>query len=757
MAIRAFERVTELRAGARTESFQISDRAARGKRWAGLAGCVSALALLLAGSLLSTSPADAASSRHAKRSHRSDTAAVSHHKQTRTAARTKRRNAARAASSRRAGSSAAKATKPELSGELGVLQQAIALARKGKLADASTLAKSLSDPAAQKLVEWVALRDGDSQARFDRYEAFIRANPDWPNASLRRRAEARLWQERRDGPTVRGFIGEQPMGAMGRLALARVLMSDGDRAAAEQEVRAAWRSGELSAEIEAAALDTFDGVLTRADHTARMNRRIGKKDFGGAMRAARRLGDGAVSIVKACSSTESKSSNARKLLDAVPSEARDDLGYKLCRIQSLLQNDGVTAATQVALSAAADDLQHQDTDEWWRKRRTLARKLLDLGDAKAAYAVASSAAAPDNPFYRADAHFMAGWIALRFLDDPAAALKHFAHIDEGSTNPIVLARAGYWRGRAYEAAGQTDQMRANYQAAARHSTAYYGQLARERLGLGEPELRTPPEPAHATSLEVLRAAELLYTLGERETALSFLTGFADQSDDAPGIAAIASLAARNNDARAVLLVGKAGLARGLPFDVYAFPDIGVPHYKPIGPSLDRSLVYSIVRTESEFNQRDVSPAKAVGLMQITPEAGRDTAKRFGVSYDWKRLVNDPVYNTQMGAGELAALLKDYRGSYIMSFAGYNAGRGRVQEWVARYGDPRDAKVDAVDWVERIPFSETRNYVQRVMENLQVYRVRFGEGANAATLEPDLSGKAAQATNSDRQAREATAR
>ena len=168
---------------------------------------------------------------------------------------------------------------------------------------------------------------------------------------------------------------------------------------------------------------------------------------------------------------------------------------------------------------------------------------------------------------------------------------------------------------------------------------------------------------------------------------------------------------------------------------YAFPDIGLPPYSAIGPQLDRCIVYSIARTESGFDQRDMSPAKAVGLMQVTPEAGRDTAKRFGVAYDWNRLVSDPVYNTQMGAAELAALLQEYRGSYIMAFAGYNAGRGQVQQWVAQHGDPRDPKVDAVDWVERIPFAETRNYVQRVMENLQVYCARFG--ARTATIEPNL--------------------
>ena len=150
---------------------------------------------------------------------------------------------------------------------------------------------------------------------------------------------------------------------------------------------------------------------------------------------------------------------------------------------------------------------------------------------------------------------------------------------------------------------------------------------------------------------------------------------------------------------------------------YAFPEIGLPTYTPIAPAIEHCMVYSVVRTESAFDQRDTSPANAVGLMQVTPEAGRDTAKRFGVTYDWQRLVSDPVYNTQMGTAEISGLLKEYTGSYLMTFAGYNAGRGRVRQWVAQHGDPRDPNVDAVDWVERIPMAETRNYVQRVMENL----------------------------------------
>ena len=497
-------------------------------------------------------------------------------------------------------------------------------------------------------------------------------------------------------------------------------------------------------------LDAFHDVLSRADNVARMDRRLGAKDFGAAMRAAKRVGDAQVAIVKACAAAEAKSAKGGALLDAVSANARQDLGYELCRLHWLMRNDApgsnlhgrivtlkpdIAAAVKLALAGSQEDLQRQDTDEWWRERRVLARKLIDLGDAATAYQVVRHSALPANPYYRAEFHFMAGWIALRFFADPAKALKHFSHVDEGATDPIVLARAAYWRGRAAEAAGHLDEMRAQYEAAARYPTAYYGQLARARLGLGDVMLHPPLRSVDVDASEVLHAAQMLYAIGERDLFLNFVSDFAAESNDVSLIAGLGKLTAHYHDAQAMLLVGKTALARGFAMDEYAFPEIGVPAFRPIGFQLDRCIIYSIVRTESAFDEHDMSPAKAVGLMQVTPAAGRDTAKRFGVTYDWDRLVFDPVYNTQMGAAEVAALLKEYRGSYIMTFAGYNAGRGRVQQWVAQHGDPRDPKVDTVDWVERIPFAETRNYVQRVMENLLVYRARFG--ASTAITEPNL--------------------
>jgi soluble lytic murein transglycosylase len=700
----------------------------------------------------------------------SDALALSRHKESHQAkkadatARTPRPHKTAARKDKRPHAAAAARTKPApvhdesppqataapLTGDLAAVRQAIDLARKAKTSEATAVEKSIGDPAAQKLVEWFILRHPDANANFNRYAAFIADNPTWPGmGSMRRRAEGHLWYEKSSAATVHSFTGDRPATAKGRLALARVLLAEGDRDGAGRLVRETWRSDELSDRSEADVLDNFRDLLGRDDDRARMDRRIGAKDLSGAMRVARRLGDDDIAIVKACAA--GNETKALGLLDGVATESRKDLGYVLCRIKWMMRHDRFEDATRLVLAASPDTMAFQDTDEWWRQRRVLARKLLDLGKFPEAYQIVHDAALPANENYRAESHFLPGWIALRYLNDPATARAHFAHVDEGAVNPIVLARANYWRGRAAEAAGDKVAMRAFYEAAARHSTAYYGQLARAKLGLDGIELRIPPpqfDPANTQALsdERVRAADMLYTLGERDLVLSFVVDLAEQSQDAAALVALGELTGRRNDARAMLEIGKAALGRGLALDLYAFPTIGIPQHSPIGPQIDRSVIYSVARTESAFDQRDRSPANAVGLMQVTPEAGRDTAKRFGVTYDWDRMVSDPVYNTQMGAAELSALLREYRGCHIMTFAGYNAGRGRVQEWVKAYGDPRDPNVDPVDWVERIPIAETRNYVQRVMENLQIYRVRF-ETAVPVMADADRQRGTAQEANS----------
>jgi soluble lytic murein transglycosylase len=619
------------------------------------------------------------------------------------------------------------------------LENVIELVRKHQPADATQAEAAISDPVAQKLAEWIVLRSNDNGASVERYRAFMAANPSWPSQSfLRRRLEAALWDDRRDDATVWSwFQNESPLSAKGKFALARTMLARGDKANAERLVRDAWRNDSMSEDTENTALDLFGALLTPGDHKARMDLLLYGSEHEAALRAAKRLGAAQVALAKARIAAYRKASNTRALLEAVPRELHGDAGYIFSKIQLLRREEKFAEAAQLMLTAPRDPARLYNVDEWWIERRLLSRKMLDVGEHRTAYLIARDAALPARDIYKTEQEFTAGWIALRFLTDPATAAQHFARIGVGSANPTTLARAGYWQGRAAEAAGRSQEAHAAYIQAAAQSTSYYGQLARAKLGLPQIELNGVPAARGRgiERLEIVRAVQLLYELDEREIAIPI---FADMGEngDPDALVGLGELASRNSDARGMLLMGKAALNRGLPFDFYAYPVTGIPPFKAIGPEVEQSIIYAITRQESAFNPNDVSPAQAYGLLQVTPDAGRYVCKKYSAGFDLRRLKSDPVYNAALGAAELGGLIEDYRGSYIMTFAAYNAGRGSVKKWIDRYGDPRDPKVDAVDWVELIPFSETRNYVQRIMENLQVYRARFG-GGTRLQIEADL--------------------
>ncbi len=623
--------------------------------------------------------------------------------------------------------------------DLGALENVIELIRKHKPSDATQIEAGITDPVARKLAEWIILRSDDNGASVERYRAFIAANPSWPSQTfLRRRGEAALWDDHRDDATVLAwFENERPLSAKGRFALARVLLARGDRAKAEQLVREAWRTDSMSESVEEKALEVFGALLSPGDQKARMDYLLYGREQDAGLRAAKRLGSAEVALARARIAADRKSSNLRALLEKVPRELHSDPGYLFARIQLLRREEKFAEAARLMLSAPRDPNRLYNVDEWWIERRLLARKMIDVGEYRTAYLIARDAALPTRDIYKTEQEFTAGWIALRFLRDPSTAAQHFARIGVGSVNPTALARAGYWQGRAAEAAGHVQEARRAYAAAAEHSTSYYGQLARAKLGLPQIELRGVPgsRSRGVERLEIVRAVQLLYALDEGDIAIPI---FADMGEngDPDAVLGLGELASRQGDARGMLLAGKAALNRGLPFDFYAYPVSGIPPFKSIGPDVERSIVYAIARQESAFNPSVVSPAHAYGLMQVTPDAGKYVCKKYGASFDLQRLKNEPAYNAALGAAELGGLIEDYRGSYIMTFAAYNAGRGSVRKWIERYGDPRDPKVDAVDWVELIPFSETRNYVQRIMENLQVYRARFG-GGSKLQIEADL--------------------
>ena len=623
--------------------------------------------------------------------------------------------------------------------DLTAVKQAIALLHKGRGDEASNIEKTIIDPVARKLVEWIILRSDDTTVDFSRYASFIAANPSWPSIiTLRYHAEAALWEQQVDPQTVIGYFAtEPPLSAKGNFALARAWLVKGDSGRAFAAVRTAWRHTGFSEELEGQARARFSGLITPADDKARMDARLYVGDDEAAMRAAQHLDAANVAIAKARAAVNSKAGDAKDLLAAVPSQAQHDPGYIFSLIQYLRRTNEIKDAAQWMLAAPHDPNELINTDQWWIERRLIARKLLDLGEARTAYEIADGAAPPSTENNRAEQQFTAGWIALEFLHEPALALPHFARVADGVVNPITLGRSYYWQGRAAQMLGREQEARSYYETAARYPTGYYGQLARSKLRLDDltPHEFAPP-PASRRPLELARAFEILYAVDQPDMVAGMAADLGDKSTDVAGLASLAEITAHHNDARATLLIGKSALGRGLPFARYAFPDFGVPNYRQIGPQVERCVVFSIVRQESAFNPRVISSARALGLMQVTPAAGRNTARKFKVPFDVRRLLGDTTYNAQLGTAELGDDIGSFRGSYILAFVAYNAGPGRAKQWIEQYGDPRNPKVDPIDWIERIPISETRNYVERVLENMQVYRARL-DNSSKLLIEADL--------------------
>jgi len=615
-------------------------------------------------------------------------------------------------------------------GDADYLPAVLKAYRSGDWTEAAILKAKLSGPAASALTEWFAIRGG-IPVGFDRMASFRRDYPDWPvTTRLRRIAEEALVAERKPSSVIRAFFGEQPpLTAAGRIALAFALKADGLEEEANAQIRHAWREDTFGPETESRILDRFPGVLTQADHRFRMERFLLKENWGAATRAAERAGKDYLTLVKARMGLFQGKKKAEKAFAAVPAALRKDPSYLFSRALYLRRSNNFAEAAAVIQQAPRDHEQRVDGDEWWAEQRRIARELLDKGDAKTAYEVARHHSA-ESPAQQIEAEFHAGWIALRFLDDPKAAGEHFATVAKTASTPISIARVAYWQGRAAEAAGAEADARRFYERAADKPTTYYGQLAMSKLGqkvsLRTVDPLTADERRAFDALTPVKAVKLLHEIGEEDLALSLYGDLAQHLDDPGQLDALAALATSERNPRAVLTIGKIATQRGLPLDAHAYPLSAIPDFEPVGDEVEPAMVYAIARQESAFNPKAVSSAGARGLMQLMPATAKRTAQRFGVGFDLDRLVEDPSYNAKLGAAHLGELLEDWKGSHILAFASYNAGGGNVMKWIKAYGDPRKPGVDVVDWIERIPFYETRNYVQRVMENLLVYRERLND-------------------------------
>jgi soluble lytic murein transglycosylase len=623
---------------------------------------------------------------------------------------------------------------PDLTG----LREAIAFYKANDLAHGDEAAKTAKDDLVQLTLEWAALRSLPHEAGFARLQRFGAAHPDWPALGwLRHRAEEVLYADHRDKAVVEAFFASTPpQTPLGKLALAQALAADGREPEAQKLVRSLWREAELTPSLETKIRTDFGTYLEKSDYKSRADHLLYTEDIGTAMRAAALAGPDVLALAKMRAAVINEEASD-KLFQQVPTPLKADPGYLFAQIQKLRRTDKIKEAVAMMLSAPRDPERLVNGDEWWVERRLLSRKSLDQGDARTAYRLCDEHSAQSNEM-KIEAEFHAGWIALRFLNDPARAAPHFASAAQIAATPMSIARAAYWQGRTAEAASSDDAMtRAEgfYEKAAAYPSTYYGQLARLRLKPATLPASTPggseiPVEARATSADAVRVVALLFAAGEKDLATTLAAESAQHLKEEAQVLALADVVAKQRDAHLSLMIGKLASQRGIALDQLAFPTYGIPDFEPLQNSADRSVIYSVARQESAFDPKALSHAGAMGLMQMIASTAKQTARRAGLAFDPNRLLADSTFNAQLGAAHLGALLAEQRGSFILTFAAYNAGGKRVKQWIDAYGDPRTPGVDPIDWVERIPFTETRNYVQRVLENLAVYQARFN-GINAA--------------------------
>jgi len=422
----------------------------------------------------------------------------------------------------------------------------------------------------------------------------------------------------------------------------------------------------------------------------------------------------------------------------VPLDLADDEGLIYERVRWRRRAGFTDSAIDLLEAEQPDVLVHPEA--WWTERHILARRLFEAGEYERAYRLAGGHRQPDG-FPRSQAEWLAGWLALGFLDDPEAAFGHFQTLYRTVGSPISLARGAYWSGRALGAMGRMEEAERWYRLAAEHPSAFYGQLAAGRLGLPTvPPLppdpaATPAEEAAFETSELVRVTEALDAVGEDARADLFLRQLARNAETPAETVLVGRLAEALDRPHMAVWA-----AKQLVYDAVVLYETGYPVrvLNSAAAGVEPALLHALMRRESEFNSDAVSPAGALGLMQLMPATADTVAASLGVAHSPQRLTADPDHNVRLGSAYLAQMLERYRGSYVLAVAAYNAGPGRVDDWLEELGDPRAADADVIDWIESIPIYETRNYVQRVLEDTQVYRLRLGGAPTVGALEADLA-------------------
>lgn len=584
---------------------------------------------------------------------------------------------------------------------------------------AYAIAQAISDPATRDLGMWLVARTRADDLPIALRTAFRDAFTGWPGAGIiaQQTDRAIVQQYGNQVPPLSVFGTAQARTVAAQLAQAQALAQAGQTQQARTIAANLWRTDVLDDGLEGRLLSTLGSLLSQDDHRFRAHWLLYRERVTGAERVGQYLASADQNAIavrgRAIRDGASARDMVRRAHQADPSNIH--ITFELARLYRRADEPREAARLLRSVRATGDALVRPDM--WWRERHIVARDLIELRQPQGAYELAE-APTGSSAGDEVQRSFLAGWLALRYLNDPNRAEPHFRQILEIGTTPITRARGYYWLGRTQAARGDASGSRQTYARAMAYGETFYGQQAATISGS---QVRFERQPAPAgTNHAYIAYADTLYTLDRRTDARLFLYSLA-RSTNTPGqIVAMANLAARHGDHTSVVQLGKIGARNHRSLALLGYPTGAFPQNARVPDRLPRSVAYAISRQESGFDARARSHAGALGLMQLMPATAQRIARDMGVSHSTARLTSEPAHNVSLGAFHLDELIAEYNGSYILTFIAYNAGPRRVPQWIERFGDPRAGRVDVIDWIELIPFSETRSYVQRVLENIYVY-------------------------------------
>jgi soluble lytic murein transglycosylase len=607
--------------------------------------------------------------------------------------------------------------------------RALDAADRGDWIAAKALASQGHDGTATRIVTWRYVLDKNSGASFSEIDGFLKNNADWPlRDTIQARAEAAMDPTMAPQAVIAWFNGRDPLTGLGMVRLGDAMIATGRQADGRALVQRGWILGNFRPDQELAIVQKDGGILTPDIDRARLANLISRDDPSTAERELSRVTDEVQALGRARLALRTSRATGERLAAALPASVANDPDLLFDRARAARRaGDNGTAALLLQRAALKDFIAEHPT-RWWNDANLVVRAELTAGNARAAYGIVSDTGLSTGTEF-SESEFLAGWIALRFLHNPTRALEHFRRLEAGVSRPISLARARYWKGRCYEAAHDPQKAIAQYQLAAQAPESFYGQLALARID-GTPVLHVADMQVDGSSArgeldgsDLGRAIRVLGDLGQVNILRIFALRQQELHPDATHVKALVQALTEMGFRAVAVRVAKTASYGGLMLLPYTHPVIPLPSYPGPGTAPDPAYVLGLIRQETEFDPDAVSNAGARGMMQMMPSSAQLAASRSGLPYRPNELLADPNYNIQLGMVEYSGNLANWSGSLVLSIASYNAGPGNVKRWLAANGDPR-AGTDPIDWIEEIPFNETRNYVQRVLENAQIYRNRL---------------------------------